>query len=294
VDLSQDAMAANRLGGLAAYRHPRVLAMLFLGFSAGLPFPLVYATLTAWLTTQGVARSAVGMFAWVSMLYAVKFLWAPVVDRLALPLLTRLLGRRRSWMLLAQLGVVVSLTLLSLLSPADHLGLVALFAVAVAFFSATQDICIDAYRIEAVESERQGAMAASYQFGYRIAVLVGSAGALYLADFLDWQIAYQAMAVLMLIGLVTVMLIDEPDTVMPGAAQAGGSGTWFRLSRWFADAVGGPFREFFERNGMWAFVLLAFIGTYRISDLMLGSMANNRGGFPCADQSSVRMACCRG
>jgi PAT family beta-lactamase induction signal transducer AmpG len=163
---------------MEVYRHRRVLAMLFLGFSAGLPFPLVFSTLSAWLRDFGVDRATIGFFAWVGLTYSIKVLWAPFVDRLRLPLLTGLVGQRRSWMLLAQAGIVFGLVSLASLDPSADIGAVAFMALLVAFASATQDITVDAYRIEAVEASRQGAMAASYNLGYRAAVLVGGAGAL--------------------------------------------------------------------------------------------------------------------
>jgi PAT family beta-lactamase induction signal transducer AmpG len=156
---------------LTVYRHPRVIAMLFLGFSAGLPFLLVFSTLTAWLRTEEVSRTAIGFFAWVGITYSIKVLWAPVVDRVPLPFLTRLLGKRRSWMLLAQIGIATGLLGLSTTDPTADLGRVAWLALLVAFSSATQDITIDAYRIEAVSKERQAAMAATYILGYRLALL---------------------------------------------------------------------------------------------------------------------------
>ena len=160
---------SSRLGAwleaVRVYRHPRVLAMLFLGFSAGLPFPMVFSTLSAWLRDFGVERATIGFFAWIGITYSVKVLWAPVVDRVPLPGLTRLLGQRRSWMLLAQAGVVAGLYMLSRLDPAVQIGSVVIFALVVAFSSATQDITVDAWRIEAVEQSRQGAMAAAYNFG---------------------------------------------------------------------------------------------------------------------------------
>jgi PAT family beta-lactamase induction signal transducer AmpG len=150
------------------------------------------------------------------------------------------------------------------------------FALLAAFASATQDIAVDAYRIEAVERKVQGAMAASYQFGYRLGIVMAGAGALVLAELVSWQAAYQAMALCMSAGIVTVLVIDEPDTPVRIARQndtlvvAG----FAKLSHWFADAVAGPFMEFFHRNGQWAIVLLIFIGFYRVSDMVLGVMAN--------------------
>ena len=257
------------------YLKPRVVGMLFLGFSAGLPFLLVFSTLSAWLRTYEVSRSAIGMFAWVGLLYSVKVFWAPLVDRLPLPLLTRVLGRRRSWMLIAQLGIVAGLLGMAGLNPGAALLPVALFSVFVAFCSATQDIAIDAYRIEAVAAEDQGAMAATYQLGYRIALLVSGAGALYLADFISWSAAYTVMAACMLVGLLTVLIIDEPEgnlradsAVDPKRFVPAG------VIAWFGDAVIGPFAEFFRRNRAFALLVLTFIGLSRVSDLLFGNIAN--------------------
>ena len=259
---------------LRIYLHPRVIAMLFLGFSAGLPFLLVAGTLTAWLAIAEVSMAEIGMFAWVGIAYSLKFLWAPLVDRMPLPGLTTTLGRRRGWMLLAQLGVIAGLLGIAATDPAANLGRVAIFAVLAAFASATQDIAVDAYRIEAVELRLQGAMAATYQAGYRIAVLAAGAGALVIADMVNWELAYQTMAGLMLIGVITVMLIAEPETAVTPGLPASEQGSLIRLSRWFAEAVIGPFAEFFRRNGQAALLLLLFIGFYRVSDMVLGVMAN--------------------
>ncbi|MBM4197466.1 MAG: AmpG family muropeptide MFS transporter [Gammaproteobacteria bacterium] len=249
--------------------------MLFLGFSAGLPLPLVFATLSAWLATAGVSKATIGMFAWIGITYSLKFTWAPFVDRLSLTLLDRLLGRRRSWMLVAQLGLVAALLAMSGADPASDLGLVAWLALAVAFSSATQDIVIDAYRIEAVQAEVQGAMAATYQFGYRVAMLASGAGALFIADLWSWSAAYRAMAALVLVGVATVLVIDEPVSQRAGHSTAGSRASSVeRLTLWLATAVVGPFADFFRRNGGWAIVLLGFIASYRISDLILGVMAN--------------------
>jgi len=241
--------------------------MLTLGFASGLPFPLVFTTLTAWLTTAGVSKSLVGMFAWAGIAYSIKFAWAPLVDRLHLPGLTAWLGRRRSWMLVSQLGVMAVLWLMAGTEPGRQLELVAWLTVALAVASATQDIAIDAWRIEAVTPAYQGAMAAAYQFGYRAAVLVAGAGALYLAEAGSFGLAYQVMAGLMLIGVITVLLVAEPATGTLVAAATS-------LAEWFRSAVAGPFVEFFRRSGSFALVLLLFIGSYRISDMVLGVMAN--------------------
>ncbi len=252
------------------YLHPRVAAMLFLGFSAGLPFLLVAGTLTAWLKLADVSITDIGLFALIGVAYSLKFLWAPLVDRLPLPVLHQALGRRRSWMLLSQFAIIAGLVGLAGADPATQLLTVAVYAVVVAFGSATQDIAVDAYRIEAVELSRQGAMAAAYQTGYRIGILAAGAGALVIAEWLDWATAYLAMAALMAVGPVTVLLIAEPER----AGSALDTTPVGSFARWFASAVVGPFADFFQRNGKNALLLLAFIGCYRISDMVLGVMAN--------------------
>lgn len=271
----------------AVYRHPRVAAMLFLGFSAGLPFLLVFSTLSAWLRDQGVERSTIGFFGWVGIMFSIKVLWAPIVDRLPLPLLTRALGKRRSWMLVAQACIALGVMAMAVTDPVTELPRLALLAVFVAFASATQDVAIDAWRVEAVEVERQGAMAASYIFGYRLALLVAGAGAFYIADFASWATAYRVMALLMLVGMTTTLLVAEPDHKISQATREmeqrmAGAITRFahlpvpvqRLAAWFSGAVAAPFMEFFRRNGLAAFVILALVGLYKVSDLIMGIMAN--------------------
>lgn len=252
------------------YTRPRVLAMAFLGFSAGLPFLLVFSTLTAWLAEGGVSRSAIGFFAWVGITYSVKVLWAPVIDSVQLGPITRRLGQRRSWMLLGQAGVALGLVLMTLTGPGSLLPL-SLSALLVAFSSATQDVAIDAYRIEAAIPEYQGAMSASYVFGYRVALLVAGAGALYLADYANWSVSYLAMAALMSVGVITVLLIEEPQSER-GATPFNWSVAG--VGRWFQGAVIGPFVDFFARNGRTAILILVFIGVFRLSDIAMGIMAN--------------------
>lgn len=268
------------------YTHPRVIAMAFLGFSAGLPFLLVFSTLTAWLRDENVSRSAIGFFAWIGITYSVKVLWAPVIDRLVIPIITRSMGQRRSWMLAGQVGIASGLLGMAIVGP-DNLLVLSLFALLVAFSSATQDIAIDAYRIEAAIDEYQGAMSASYIFGYRVALLAAGAGALYLADFFSWFVAYQAMAVLVGVGIITVLLVHEPDHSAAYAVQdteqrvqdflvrSRDRPAWLRrLQAWFIGAVVCPFVEFFERNGRFALVVLLFISVFRLSDIAMGIMAN--------------------
>jgi len=246
----------------------------------------VFSTLSGWLAREDISRGTIGFFSWVGITYSIKVLWAPVIDRVPLPLLTRLLGRRRGWMLLAQVGIVLGLLGIASTDPAGHILAIAAFALVVAFSSATQDISIDAYRIEAVRKELQGAMAAAYNFGYRMALMVAGAGALYIADFVSWPAAYTIMAALMLVGIVTVLVISEPQvtfdpsTVMREERVVRAMEKYAHLSRrgraligWFLGAVVGPFVDFFARNGLMALVILAFISLYRLTDITLGVMA---------------------
>ena len=254
---------------IAVYADRRVIALAFLGFSAGLPFLLVFSTLTAWLTEGDVSRSAIGFFAWIGITYSIKVLWAPIVDSIPVALLTRALGQRRSWMLLGQIGITAGLVLMTLTGPSSLL-LLSLAALLVAFSSATQDIAIDAFRIEAAVVEYQGAMSAAYIFGYRVALLAAGAGALYLAEVLNWEASYLVMAALMGVGMLTVLLISEPDrqpSEAPALTVAG-------FGAWFAAAVVGPFSDFFRRHGRLALVMLLFIAVYRLSDIAMGIMAN--------------------
>lgn len=254
------------------YTRPRVIAMMFLGFSGGLPFLLVFSTLTAWLRDDGVTKSAIGFFAWVGITYSIKVIWAPVVDRLRIPVLTKGLGQRRSWMLVGQVGIAAGLVLMSLVGSSDLYWL-SIAALLVAFSSATQDIAIDAYRIEALDEEYQGAMSATYIFGYRVALLAAGAGALYVASFFNWTVAYQVMALLTLIGIITVVLIAEPirerDSLLAAAETEGQS----RAKAVF-NAVINPFVDFFERNRGMAIFILLFIAVFRLSDIAMGIMAN--------------------
>lgn len=251
--------------------------MIFLGFSAGLPYLLVFSTLSAWLRDEGVSHQTIGFFSWVGVMYSIKVFWAPFIDNLDVPLLGKWLGYRRAWMLLAQLTIAIGLTGMSLIDVHSDLSMVALFALLVAFGSATQDISVDAYRIEAVEDRYQGAMAATYVFGYRVALLVAGAGAFYLAEFQTWAFAYQIMALLMLVGLLTTLIIREPAHTQPQIESAHRhrnlSGA-VKLLHWFRKAMVEPFIEFFHRNGRQALLILALIGVYKLSDITMGVMAN--------------------
>lgn len=251
---------------LASYRDPVVVAMLFLGFSAGLPFLLVFSTLSAWLAQLDVSKATIGLFAWVGLTYSIKVFWAPVIDRLRLPLLGGL-GRRRGWMLLAQLGIVVGLLGISSTDPSANLVAVAWWALLVAFSSATQDITVDAWRIEAAPEDEQGAMAAAYQLGYRIALIVAGAGALLVAARVSWPAAYQSMAAFGLVGVVTTLLVRDHSGELNRSSES--------FVGWFKKAVAGPFADFFARNGLaTGALILAFVGSFRLTDITMGVMAN--------------------
>lgn len=199
------------LASLSIYRDPRVVGVLFLGFSSGLPIMLIASTLSAWLREEEVTRAAIGLFGFAFAPYTFKFAWAPLMDRLPLPPFTTLLGRRRGWMIAAQIGLVFSIFALGRTSPADDLWWTAFFAVLVAFFSASLDIVIDAYRVEILPREKLGAGAGVYVLGYRIAMWVATAGALLIAEAAGWSAAYTVMALLVLVGMGTVLSIGEPS-----------------------------------------------------------------------------------
>ena len=285
------------LAAFKVYSNPRVLGMLFLGFSSGLPLLLVLGTLSFWLREAGIARATIGHLSWVGLAYGFKWLWAPLVDRLKLPLLSRYLGRRRAWLLLSQVMIVTALMGMANTDPAVNFHPMVLFALAVAFASATQDIAMDAYRIEAVSQEKQGAMAATYQAGYRLAMITAGAGVLWIAsavdsapgiyDFRSWQIAYTVMAVCMAVGIIATLLIREPDLAPnPIAAQEasevylrlqakGLNGRLLNVLAWLYTAVISPFMDFLRRYGWQAWMILGLIAIYRISDVVMGVMSNS-------------------
>ncbi|MEO1014606.1 MAG: AmpG family muropeptide MFS transporter [Pseudomonadota bacterium] len=249
-----------------AYLTPRGVVMLVFGFSAGLPFYLIFQTLSIWLREEGVSRGEIGLFAWVGFAFTIKFLWAPFLDRVPVPILEALIGRRRAWMAAAQLAVAGTLLAMSAADPGSNLQYAAIVAILIAFASATQDIAIDAWRIEAAEDEEQGMMAAMYQYGYRVGLLTSGTGALIVADNASWPAAYQAMAALMLVGMSTALFapkieagVHEPPPRLP-PMQA------------LRESTIGPFKDFIGRYGGAALVILCFIAVYRIPDFVMGFM----------------------
>lgn len=263
---------ASKSPGWRFYLQEKILIIFFLGFSAGLPFPLVYSTLTTWLSDAGIEKSTISTFAWVGFAYVFKFLWSPFVDRVPIPLLTRLLGRRRAWLLLSQAAIGLSLFVLSGVDPANAIGAFALVAIAVAFSSATQDLALDAYRIEIADGDMQALLAASYQYGYRVSLILGGAGALYIAEYGSWPLAYKSMAACMAIGIATTLYCKEP--AVPAGVKIGTSVFDDGFVAWFTASIIGPVVDFFKRYGSFAITMLCFIALYRISDYVLGILAN--------------------
>jgi MFS transporter, PAT family, beta-lactamase induction signal transducer AmpG len=249
--------------------------MLFLGFSAGLPLLLILGTLSFWLREAGIDRSTIGYLTWIGLIYAGKWLWAPLVDRLPIPFLGRLLGRRRSWLIFAQSIIVLGLLGMASLDPKVAITPVVWCALLVAFGSATQDIALDAFRIESADSDRQAALAATYQTGYRLALIWSGAGVLWLAarvetgagyDASAWQFAYIVMACSIAVGVITTLLSKEPARIELAKAR--------NAKSWLHQTLIEPFSEFITRYGWHAIAILGLIAIYRISDIVMGIMAN--------------------
>lgn len=249
--------------------------MLFLGFSAGLPLLLILGTLSFWLREAGIDRSTIGYLTWVGLIYAFKWVWAPLVDRVQIPILTKLLGRRRSWLLFAQALIILGLVGMSTLDPKLALNSIVWCALLVAFGSATQDIALDAFRIESANSDHQAALAATYQTGYRLALIWAGAGVLWLAaraetgsgyDAGAWQFAYLCMAGSISVGVLTTLFSQEPVRYELAKVR--------NAKEWLYQTLIEPFAEFITRYRWHAILILSLIAIYRISDVVMGIMAN--------------------
>jgi PAT family beta-lactamase induction signal transducer AmpG len=275
---------------LHTYLEPASLRMFALGFSAGLPLLLVLGSLSFRLREAGIDRATIGYLSWVGLAYAFKWVWAPLVDRMPIPLLTRALGRRRSWLLVSQVAIAGGLAGMALADPRVALGPVVWCALMVAAASATQDIALDAFRIESADARHQGVLAATYQTGYRLAMIWAGAGVLWLAARAEvpgavqamqgaaqavpgavyqnaaWQTAYLAMAASMVVGMLTVLFTREPVRAETPPAK--------NAAEWLRGALVEPFADFIRRHRWQAVLILALIGTYRISDVVMGIMAN--------------------
>ena len=273
------------VGGWRLYFDRRVVAVALLGFSSGLPLLLTFSTLSAWLKGEGISRTSIGLFALVGTPYALKFLWSPLIDRLTLPLLGPWLGRRRSWGVTIQALLAICILALGACDPVHDISAMAALAVAVAFLSASQDIVIDAYRVEILPPELQGPGAGAVQTGYRIAMLAAGAGALYLASAFGWFVAYGVMAAGLAVGMAVLLVRAEPVTKVSAAtlererhaAQFLASrphltGAVATVAAWLHGAVVCPFADFMARRG-WVLVLVFVIG-YKMGEAMAGAMAN--------------------
>lgn len=277
-------MALSRfLRSFGTYGDPRIVGMLFFGFSCGLPLALTASTLFAWLAEVGVDKTSIGIFAMLATPYSLKFLWSPLMDGMLFPGLSRWLGRRRGWLLATQLLLAAAIAAMALVDPLANVWLFGGVAFAIAFFSASQDIVVDAYRVERIETEAQGSAATLYSIGYRVAMLISGAGALVLAQWLQegqgydfsqsWQLTYLGMAALMAVGIVTTLVVREPDASAVYAAKiAARNGQRLSMGEWLTENVVAPFADFMHRPG-WLHILL-FVVLFRLADAYLGVMFN--------------------
>lgn len=266
--------------GWRVYLESGAIRMAFFGFSSGLPLLLVLGTLGFWLREAGVDLKTIGFMSWIGLIYGLKWSWAPLVDRLPIPILTHWLGQRRSWLLVAQLGVMLGLFATAFADPQINLGILAVSTVGTAFASATQDIALDAYRIESADSRRQAAYAAMYQAGYRMGMIWAGAGALAFAAWAAgdtsgylhsaWGVSYSVMAMSMSVGIVTTLFAPEPSAKEQRIQTVKKMPFWQRTKA----AIVEPFTLFFHRFGWSALLVLVLIATYRISDVVMGIMAN--------------------
>ncbi|RYV03755.1 AmpG family muropeptide MFS transporter [Shewanella sp. OPT22] len=279
---------------LSVYAQKRVVSILFLGFSSGLPLMLVFSTLSFWLREAGVDRTAIGYFSWIALVYGFKWLWSPLVDRLRIPIIGKRFGQRRSWILIAQFALFFAILGMSFSDPVENIKHLAICAFIVAFASTTQDIVIDAFRIESAPEKMQAALSAAYLVGYRSAMIIATAGALTIAAWIEpgndaynlhaWQVSYQIMAGLMIVGVIATLLSKEPQVdkteITENQIQLQQKyrqqfpKTMADFMAWFHQACVTPFVAFFKRYGKHAILILVLISCYRISDIVMGIMAN--------------------
>lgn len=273
--IPQPAARPSWRAAMAVYLQPRVLIVLFLGFSSGLPLALSGSTLLVWMREAGVDLRTIGLFALVGTPYTLKFIWAPLVDALHVPILTRLLGRRRGWLVFAQLLLIAAILLLAMADPARAPLHVAVGALLVAAASATQDIVVDAFRVESLPESEQAAGMAAYVAAYRIGMLVSTAGALFLVSGIQgtgldaasaWKWGYVVMAAMVLIGTVTALVATEPGQSARADAAMGDKTGLTRV----LEAARGAFSEFLMRKD--AFAVLLFVVLFKFTDAFSGTM----------------------
>jgi PAT family beta-lactamase induction signal transducer AmpG len=253
---------------VSVYWKRRLIIIFFMGFASGLPLALSTTVLQWWLSDVGVSLTAIGLFTLVGTPYSLKFFWAPFIDSVPLPILSNMLGRRRAWMIMIQIALMGSIIGLGMTKPEVTPMLTAVLALAVAFFSASQDIVIDAYRIDILDEDEQGAGAAMTQAGYRLGALASGAGALFLFDWASPSLIYSLIGGLVLVGFITALCAPIPKTDQVDKVPAGSAGIWIQRN------IVSPFVEFFQRNQIsTALVILAFIVLYKFGDSFLGAMA---------------------
>ncbi len=259
--------------------------MAFIGFSCGIPLFLTASTLSLWLNQVGVSYTKIGLISWVAFPYTIKFLWSPFIDRVKIPFLSQFLGRRRSWLLLSQVFLILSILGLSQTNPAENLTLTALFAIGVTFSAATQDVTMLAYQVERLGKQQYGAGEATGIFGYRMGMLLSGAGALYFSEIFTWNEVYQIMALFILVGVITTFMIKEPDPVINKEAQRKEEAAAKYLHdhpklpsklagilSWLYGAVVCPFSNFMIRKGWWVSLLIMLF--YKLGDNIVGNMTN--------------------
>ena len=257
----------EQMKNFSIYTNKKLLIIMLLGFSSGLPLLLTLSTLSVWLVEIGITKTTIGFFALVGLPYSLKFLWAPFMDNLAIPILTKRFGRRRSWILLTQFFLICSLILLGYSDPAANPAKTAIAALLVAFFSASQDIVIDAFRVESLEKKLYGAGGAMLVFGYRVGMLSAGAGALYLASYYDWTIVYILMSMQIIVGVFAVLISKEPEQSALVKIEEKGN-----ILQWLNNSVINPFSDFIKK-GNWILIIL-FVIFYKFGDALVSVGAN--------------------
>ncbi len=279
-------MAGRFAAVLDTYRDRRMLIVLAMGFSSGLPLALTGTTLAFWLSQVGVQKTEIGLFHLTGLAYLLKFLWSPLFDHWAAPWLGARLGRRRAWGIVTQLGLIAALIGAGSCDPRTAPLTIAGFAVLVAFFSASQDIVIDAYRVEILDTAQQPTGAAVTQYGYRLGMLMSGAGALYLSQVMDWFWVYTTMAGLIGLGLIVFLAAPEPAIVPP--LHASGHAPRLGLGRIVRETVIEPLVDFTKHSG-WL-VILGFVVLFKFGDALVGSMTTpfyREMGFSAGEIASV-------
>src|SRR4051794_3632181 len=273
------AQTSRTRAAIKSYLQPRTATMLALGCACGLPLLTISNALGLWLTDNRVSMTDIGLFAYTLLPYSLKFVWAPLLDQVKLPILHRLLGKRRSWMLVAQFGILVAFIGLSLSDPRTQLFQVAMFALLLGFAGASQDISVDAWRIEVAPPEEQGTMLGAYQLGYRLTALATAALAPYIAQLVSWRAGLIFLGCLIVIGMGAALIARRPperdasQEVHKAEQTIGIGGRIGKALGWFYGAVVAPFIDFFRRHGWTGLLILAMIGSYRLPDFIMGTMA---------------------